>query len=347
LSQVDELRATISPTPVSDIHVRLRGRSHRILLKFEQFNATGSVKDRTAAGLLIAMGWQSRLVPGTTVVESTSGNLGLALAHLLRLVDCRLIAVIDPKTPRETRAALDAAGAEVICVEEPDGHGGYLLTRLRMVARLCRDDPDRRWSDQYSNQASPWIHRRTTGPEITAQAGAGLDAVYVAVSTGGTLAGVSAHLREVEPAVRIVAVDSVGSLATGTTSGRRLLTGIGSSQSSTFLGPGSYDQASAVADADAIAVCRLFREDTGIAVGGSSGCVLSACLRDLASDTPPRTPLCLCADSGDKYASTVYDDAWLRLGGIEADVARSVERMRRAGLTFSNGVPYGQEAFAT
>lgn len=337
LSQVDELRATISPTPTSEIRVTFRGRRHSVLMKFEQFNATGSVKDRTAAGLLIAMDWQSRLLPGTVVVESTSGNLGLALSHLLALVDCRLIAVIDPKTPHETRSGLDAAGVEVICVDTPDGHGGYLLTRLRTVAQLCRSNPGYRWTDQYSNQASPWIHRRTTGPEIVAQGGPGLDAVYVAVSTGGTLAGVSAHLREADAAVRIVAVDSVGSLATGTVGGRRLLTGIGSSQSSTFLGPGSYDHAAAVADADAIAVCRMFRDDTAISLGGSSGCVLFACLRDLASDTPPRTPLCLCPDSGDKYASTVYDDAWLARNGIAADVARSVERLRRDGIGFRTG----------
>ena len=338
MSQVDELRATISPTPTSDIVVTYRGRTHRVLLKFEQFNATGSVKDRTAAGLLIAMDWQSRLTPGTVVVESTSGNLGLALSHLLSLVDCRLIAVIDPKTPAETARSLAAAGVEVIKVDTPDGHGGYLLTRLRTVAELCRANPDYRWSDQYSNQASPWIHRRTTGPEIADQAGPGLDAVYVAVSTGGTLAGVSAHLRDLDGAVRIVAVDSVGSLATGgAAGGRRLLTGIGSSQSSTFLGPGSYDQASAVADVDAIAMCRLFLADTAISMGGSSGCVLSACLRDLASDTPPRTPLCLCPDSGDKYASTVYDDAWLRRSGIADDVGHRIERLRADGLTFRNG----------
>lgn len=337
LSQVDELRATISPTPISDFQVTLGGRNHRILLKYEQFNSTGSVKDRTAAGLLIAMDWQSRLVPGTVVVESTSGNLGLALSHLLTMLECRLIAVIDPKTPHETRSALDAAGVEVVCVDTPDGHGGYLLTRLRTVAQLCRSNPDYRWSDQYSNQASPWIHRRTTGPEITSQGGPGLDAVYVAVSTGGTLAGVSAHLREIDTAVRIVAVDSLGSLATGTVSGPRLLTGIGSSQTSTFLGPGSYDYAVPVPDADAIAVCRMFRADTGVSLGGSSGCVLAACLRDLASDTPPRTPLCLCPDSGDKYASTVYDDGWLERNDAAGAVARSMERMRRSGLTFRSG----------
>ncbi len=337
MSQVDELRATISPTPTSEHLVTFRGRTHRVLVKHERFNSTGSVKDRTAAGLLIAMDWQSPLVPGTVVVESTSGNLGLALSHLLALVDCRLIAVIDPKTPRETALALTAAGVEVIRVDTPDGHGGYLLTRLRTVADLCRRNPDYRWSDQYSNQASPWIHRRTTGPEIAEQGGTGLDAVYVAVSTGGTLAGISAHLRELDGAVRIVAVDSVGSLATGRVGGRRLLTGIGSSQASTFLGPGSYDYATPVADADAIALCRIFLADTAISLGGSSGCVLYACLLDLASDTPPRTPLCLCPDSGEKYASTVYDDEWLRSCGIEAEVERAVERLRHDGLAFRNG----------
>ncbi|HEY0637766.1 MAG TPA: pyridoxal-phosphate dependent enzyme [Pseudonocardiaceae bacterium] len=334
---MDELRARITPTPTSDVRVAFRGRDHDVLLKFEQFNSTGSVKDRTAAGLLIAMNWQSPITPDTVVVESTSGNLGLALAHLVGLIGCRLIAVIDPKTPEYTRRNLARPGVEVRLVEEPDGHGGYLLTRLRTVAELCRGNPDYRWSDQYGNHASPWIHRRTTGPEIVRQGGPDLDAVYVAVSTGGTLAGVSAHLRGVRSGARIVAVDSAGSLAFGCTSGPRLLTGIGSSRPSTFLGPDTFDQGCHVPDAEAIAMCRIFRADTGIAVGGSSGCVLAACVRDLASPLPPRRPLCLCPDSGDKYADTVYNDDWLRDRGADQDVARATEQLRADGLEFRNG----------
>lgn len=307
-----------------------------MLLKRESHNPTGSVKDRTALGLITAMHQAEPLRPGTVVVESTSGNLGVALARLLSPLDCSLTAIIDPKTPERTSQALIRAGAEVHCATEPDDCGGYLLTRLRMVEDLCRAHPAYRWSDQYRSPANPMVHQQTTGPEILIQGGPDLDAVYVAVSTGGTLAGVAAHVRPSGRPIRIVAVDAQSSRASGpAVNGRRLLPGIGSSWRSSFLRPDSYDHVARVADADAIAMCRMLVEDTGIRVGGSSGAVLHACVTDLAGPRPPRRPLCLCADGGGAYADSVYHDGWLTQMDLTGPVRRSMERFRAAGLRFA------------
>ncbi|BCJ69199.1 pyridoxal-phosphate dependent enzyme [Polymorphospora rubra] len=227
LSRVEHLESTLVRTPTTSIVTHWRGRTHHLRLKHESFNPSGSIKDRTAAGLLMAMDRRSPLVPGTVVVESTSGNLGLGMARLLAGLDCRLIAVIDPKTPPATRDALTRAGVQVYFVDEPDGYGGYLLTRLRTVRDLCATNPGYRWPDQYGNYANPWIHQLTTGPEIAEQGGPDLDAVYVAVSTGGTLAGIAAHLRTLDQQIRIIAVDAHGSLVTGAPPGHRLIAGIG------------------------------------------------------------------------------------------------------------------------
>ncbi|MCT9932195.1 cysteine synthase family protein [Planotetraspora sp. A-T 1434] len=353
----------IGGTPVSEVTVAFHGREHRVLLKREWANPSGSVKDRTAAGLLRAMHAAEPLRPGTTVIESTSGNLGIALARFLNAAECRFIAVIDPKTPAESRRLLRAAGAELHLVDEPDGHGGYLLSRLRVVRDLCAAHPHYRWPDQYASPFNPLVHQRTTGPEIAAQGGPDLDAVYVAVSTGGTLAGISACIRPLGRPIRLVAVDAQSSAATSfsaspaspaaassATAGAagaaralaagagspsaRLVPGIGAGRPSSFLGPASYDRAVAVPDPAALAMCRMFLEDTGVALGGSSGSVLTACVEELGGPDPPRLALCLAADHGAKYATTVYDDGWLIASGVYGAVKHAFDRYRIDGLRF-------------
>ncbi|MFD8385631.1 pyridoxal-phosphate dependent enzyme [Streptomyces sp. NPDC059679] len=336
---------SIRRTPVSAVRVAYRGRFHRMLLKHESRNATGSVKDRTALGLLRALDARRSLRPGSVVVESTSGNLGIALAQLLGRLGCHLIAVVDPKTPDATLRRLNAAGARLHMVNEPDGHGGYLLNRLAAVAELCRKNPAYRWTNQYENPANPMVHQQTTGPEIVAQGGPDLDAVYAAVSTGGTLAGIAAHMRLLRLPIRLVAVDAATSVATSHNIGRdqsaavepgsRLVPGIGASRPSSFLKPSSYDRSMRVADTTTIAMCRIFRSDTGIGLGGSSGAVVSACVRELGEISPPRLSLCLAADSDDAYLSTIYEDGWLtRIGALDG-VRSAVDQFRLDGVSFS------------
>jgi cysteine synthase len=336
LTTVASLARQICPTPVTTVTVAYHGITHRILLKRECYLPTGSIKYRTAIGLLAGMDAERPLHPGTVIVESTSGGLGAALAHLLAPIGCQFIAVIDPKTPAAIRQRLVAAGAQLHCVTDSDGHGGYLYSRLRLVRELCQENPHYRWTNQYDNPANSRIHQDTTGPEITQQAGPGLDGVYAAVSTGGTLAGIAAHIRPLGRPVRIVAVDSQGSYATTPQPGAwRNIPGIGASRPSTLLRPGSYDRAVHVRDADAIAVCQIFHADTGVRLGGSSGHVLHACLADLAGPLPPARPLCLCADDGDRYTDTIYDPGWIAEVGLAAGVRASLGRLRGSGLSFA------------
>ncbi|MFD9960796.1 pyridoxal-phosphate dependent enzyme [Amycolatopsis sp. NPDC058986] len=321
-------------TPLRRIQMSLRGRAVSFGLKLEECGTARSVKSRTAVGLLSDLHRESPLVPGTVVVESTSGNLGLAMVHLLAGIGCGFLAVVDPKTPQATRRALLEQGARLVVVEEPDEQGGYLSRRLEAVRRILDEHPDYRWPNQYENPANPEAHRISTGPEITEQAGADLGAVYVPVSTGGTLAGIAAHLRAHRPDVRCVAVDVTGSVALGGAGGRRLISGIGAGRRSVFLRGDEYDHAVHVDDAEAIAVCRMVREDLGRTVGGSTGCVLRALLDDVTVGSVAGFPVCLAADGGTKYADTIFSDDWARGQGIHADIGAAVRRWRAAGLTF-------------
>jgi cysteine synthase len=314
--------------------VEYRGMRRRFLLKLESANVTGSIKDRTASGLILMLERERPLTPGSVVIESTSGNLGIAMASLLRQIDCRCIAVIDPRTPAATREELSRRGAETVLIDEPDQYGGYLLSRLREVDRLLDANPDYRWPDQYRNHANPRIHELTTGREIAEQGGPACDGVYVAVSTGGTLAGVSSYLRRHRPDMHIVAVDAAGSQAITDSTGRRLVPGIGSSLRSSFLDATSYDDFAMIGAAESFAMCRVLWDDLNITVGGSSGSVIYA-MATGAGRRQTSLPMCLCPDDGTKYLDTFYSDRWLADIGLLDETTEVIGRLRADGLSFS------------
>ncbi|OLF11787.1 hypothetical protein BLA60_12365 [Actinophytocola xinjiangensis] len=304
----------------------------RLWLKLEGHNPTGSIKYRTALGLLDAMDGERALTPGSTVVESTSGNLGLALASVLADLRCRFVAVVDPKLPLALRDRLTAAGATLVTVREPDASGGYLLSRLAEVARLRVEDPGLRWPDQYRNPANPDVHRRTTARELVEQTDGQVDAVFVAVSTGGTLAGISDGVRGHVSGAAVFAVDVRGSLVTGDVAGSHLLTGIGASRRSSFLRPGHYDRALSVTDVEAFVHCRMAADDTGLAVGGSGGAVLSAALAHGIDRF--RNPVAVLADGADNYRFTCYDDRWLAERGVLDEVRAGIVAARSRGVRY-------------
>src|SRR5262249_24362708 len=154
------------------------------------------------------------------------------------------------------------------------GAGGYLLSRLQRVRRLTDGRPDRVWPDQYRSAANPWAHEAGTAVEIDRQTGGAMDVVFVAVSTGGTLAGLGRYLRTHHPSCRVVGVDVPGSVVFGGVAGPRVLSGIGSSRRSHFLKRWMYDDQVVVDVGSALAACHRLAAQTGIEVGGSAGAVL-------------------------------------------------------------------------
>lgn len=300
------------PTPMTPINATIDGRIRRIYLKLEGFNKFGSIKDRTAAALIDSLRSSTELSTDMEIVESSSGNLAIALAGRCAELGIRFRAVIDPKTPQRSVDCLSRFGATIELVDRPDECGGYLLSRLTRVRELLADDPvHRAWPDQYSNIANPHAHEASTAPEILRQVGYDFDALFVAVSTGGTLAGIARYLRRARPGIRIVAVDADGSVVFGGQPAPRRLTGIGSSQRSSFLRPWMYDHHISVCDAEAFAACRALRAACSISVGGSSGAALAACLEGLRRHPDIRRAVVVCPDLGCGYQDSIYDDAWI------------------------------------
>ncbi|MEV0395257.1 pyridoxal-phosphate dependent enzyme [Polymorphospora rubra] len=311
-------------TSMVEVSVLVAGQRHRVRLKLEAQNPWGSIKDRTARSLLDELEKSSSLEPGAMIVESSSGNTGVALAALCQERGYRFTAVVDPRASAANVRNMKEYDALVDVVSEPDEYGGYLLTRLKRVEGLVRNH-GYHWTNQYSSPANPEVHYRETGPELWSQAGNECDAVFVAVSTGGTLAGVARYLRELDTPPHIEAVDVVGSVVFGGVSGPRRLVGIGSSRKSDFLTPSHYDGYTLVEDVEAVGHCRGLSSSTGIRVGGSSGAVLAAATRFLRQHPDARSVVCLCPDGGDRYLESIYgpsapDEQWPRNSTVLEDV---------------------------
>jgi len=318
ISSIARVDVEVGNTPTREIRITVGGRDVLVGLKLEGENPFGSIKDRVAVFLLDDLEQRGLLKPGGLVVESTSGNLGVGLAHTCALKKVPFIAVIDPKTTEENIAKLVQAGAEIDMVRRKDKTDGYLLTRLRRVAELCRKYPGAAWPNQYGNPANPRAHFLTTGPELFWQMRGCIDAIFIPVSTCGTLDGISRYFRNASPLTRIVAVDAVGSVAIKGIPAPRKLTGIGSSKRSEFLREESYDDVVFVDDADAFTYCHALYNATAIKVGGSSGAALAACVKYLGrSNMNLRRVACLCPDRGGNYESTIFNGRWLRANGFD------------------------------
>ena len=203
--------------------------SHDVFLKLEGFNITGSIKVKTAIGLVEDLERRGVATPRETVlVESSSGNLGLALSLVCAIKGYEFICVTDPNANRATKRGMELHGAKVIVVEDRDPAGGYLGTRLKKIDEILQTDPNAVWLNQYANIANKNVHAEQTANEIAREFDK-VDWIFVGTGTAGTLAGISEQLRQEFPMIKVVAVEPVGSVTFGGAPGRRNIPGIGAS----------------------------------------------------------------------------------------------------------------------
>ncbi|AUX21620.1 cysteine synthase [Sorangium cellulosum] len=306
-ARAETLVSMLRETPV----VRLEHEHIDLFVKLEYCNAVGSIKDRPALFILKRAIERGEIEPGTTVVESSSGNFAIALAAYAGLLGLDFIPVIDPHVSTVNEHVLRSLCARVVKVEERDDTGGFLKTRLARVQSLCARLPRSYWPNQYRNPDGMMAHFHTTGHEIC-RAFTELDFVFVGVSSAGTVAGLSRRLKEHFRGIKIVAVDAEGSVIFGGPPRPRRIPGIGAGVVPDLLREALIDDVVIVPEVESIAACRALLDRHRLLAGGSTGTVYAAIQRYFGRATGLVRPkvLFLCADRGLPYLDTVYNPDW-------------------------------------
>src|SRR6058998_1767533 len=276
-----------------------------LLAKLEAYNPAGSVKDRIGVAMIDAAEREGRIEPGrTTIVEATSGNTGIALAFVCAARGYDLILTLPQGMSREREGLLRLYGAEVSITESLGG----MNEAVEAAAKLATGRDDYFIPDQFSNPANPEVHRRTTAEEIWRDTGGRVDVLVAGVGTGGTITGAGERLKELNPDLRVVAVEPKASaVLSGGRPGPHKIQGIGAGFVPAVLNLAVVDEIIPVDDEDAIATARLAAEREGVLGGISGGAALWAAVQVARRpELEGARIVAIVPDSGERYVSTPF-----------------------------------------
>ena len=294
----------------------------RLFLKLESQNPGGSIKDRIALSMIAAAEKEGFLKPGGTIVEATAGNTGLALTLVGQAKGYKVLLVIPDKMSKEKIQHLRAMGADVRLTRSdvPHGHPEYYTD---MAERLAQQIPGGFYVNQFANDANSLAHFQTTGPEIWEQMGHDVDAYVAGIGSGGTITGVAQYLKSVGSKAEIILADPTGSVLAGIVNdgvpgpeGSYTVEGIGQNFVPETADMTLIDKAYSIPDAEAIGTVRDLLLKEGILAGSSSGTLIATALRWCREQTGPKRCVTFVCDTGAKYLSKVYNDAWLADQGL-------------------------------
>lgn len=332
----DGILSAIGNTPLVGLKRLLKDSRLRVFAKLEGFNPGGSSKDRPAFNI-IRSGLESGLIrPDTVIIESSSGNLGVGLAQVCSYFGLRFICVVDAKTTLQNIRLLEAYGAEVDLVLDPDPETGeFLQGRIKRVQRLARSTENSYWPNQYGNLSNPLSHHRTMH-EIAAALGGEVDYLFCATSTFGTLRGCAEYIRAHGLPTKIVAVDAVGSVIFGGQKAKRLIPGHGAAVRPQLFQAGMADDCVHLTDLECVVGCRRLARREAILAGGSSGAVVMALEKTRHLLPDGATCVLILPDRGERYLDTVYADEWVfeRFGDVRNLWQRSEEGETCLATTF-------------
>lgn len=311
----------IGKTPMVEVTKIDTGKC-RLFLKLEAQNPGGSIKDRIALSMIDAAEREGFLKPGGTIVEATAGNTGLALTLVGQAKGYKVLLVIPDKMSKEKIQHLRAMGADVRLTRSdvPHGHPEYYTD---MAERLAQQIPGGFYVNQFANDANSEAHFRTTGPEIWEQMGGDVDAFAAGIGSGGTITGIARYLKSVGSNAEVILADPVGSTLAGIVNegvpgpeGSYTVEGIGQNFVPDTADMSLIDKAYSIPDAEAVATVRELLLKEGILAGSSSGTLIAAALRWCREQTEPKRMVTFVCDTGAKYLSKVYNDAWLADQGL-------------------------------
>ncbi len=311
----------IGNTPIVKLNKVASGVQSEIYVKLDYLNPGGSIKDRIGAYILEQAVKNGDLKPGGTVIEGTSGNTGVGLAMYAAVHGYKCVFVLADKQSKEKIDNLRAFGAKVIVcptnVEPEDPRSYYSVSK-----RLSETIPNSYYVNQYENLWNRETHIKTTGPEIFKQTEGDFDVFMAGVGTGGTISGIGTYLKTVMPDVKIIGIDCEGSIVahyakTGEMCEAKpyVLEGLGED----FI-PGNYDfnvidDWEVIGDKESFLMTRDLLTHEGIYAGGSSGGAVRAAIKYAEKLKEPKKILVLLPDSGNRYASKIFNDDWMSDNG--------------------------------
>lgn len=305
----DDNSYSIGNTPLVRLNRLTHGGHARILVKVEGRNPSYSIKCRTAASMVWEAEKSGALKPGMTIVESTSGNTGIALAMVGAARGYRVALTMPESMSLERRRVLAALGAELMLPPADEGMAGA----LKKAQDMLQEAPHRFYMpDQFSNPANPLIHQRTTGPEIWSQTDGTVAAVVACAGTGGTVVGIGRYFHGIGSSAKIVAVEPQESqLLAQKKAGLPAaphphgIQGIGANFVPNVIDFSAIDRIEPVSTQDAMEIARRLSREEGILSGISSGAAVAVALRIAAEDAfAGRTIVAILPDSGERYLST-------------------------------------------
>ena len=315
----DSVLETVGWTPLIRLGRIGAGLRTSIYGKAENANPGGSVKDRIGLAIIEDAERRGELKPGGTVVEGTSGNTGVGLAIAASLKGYRCIFTMPDKMSQKKVRLLKAYGADVVITPTavPPDHPDHYVMKAKQIVR---DTPGAILANQFYNQVNPEAHYATTGPEIWEQTEGRVTHFVAGAGTGGTVSGAGKYLKEKNPAIRVIAGDPVGSLYTQYHHSRTMgdghpykVEGIGGDKIPTTVWFDWIDEFRQVPDKTSFTMTRRLAREEGLLLGGSAGLNVAISL-DLARelDDPKALVVTILCDTGERYLSKVFNDAWMQ-----------------------------------
>jgi cysteine synthase len=297
--------AVIGRTPVVRLERVATPEMAEVWIKLEGANPGGSIKDRTALGMILDAEARGVLKPGDTIVEPTSGNTGIGLAQVASARGYRLILCLPDSASDERKRTLEAYGAELV-LTDPERR---MLAAIE-AAEQIRDETGAWLPNQFSNPANPRIHYETTGPELWAQLDGRIDAFVYGSGTGGTITGVGRFLKEQRSDILIIAVEPARSpVLSGGARGQHQFQGMGPGFVPDNLDRSVLDRVIPVWEEDAFPVARRLAREEGLFVGMSSGAIAFAALQVATALGAGKRVAMIAPDTGARYLSTVLFSA--------------------------------------
>jgi cystathionine beta-synthase len=314
----DDILGTIGRTPLVRLNRVASSLACTVVAKLEAFNPAGSVKDRTAARIVAEAERRGALKPGGTIVESTSGNMGVGLALIAAVKGYRCIVCTTDKQSEDKINLVRAFGAEVrICptaVEPEDPRSFYCVAK-----KIAAETPGAFYANQFHSQDNPAAHYATSGPEIWDATEGKVDVVVGGLGTGGTLCGAGRFLKEKNPAVKIVGVDPFGSLfydwfhhKTIVKAQMYKIEGIGEDILPGALDFSVLDDVVQVQDKESFLAARRLAREEGILAGTSAGAALVGTWKYAKALPAGMLVVVIIPERGERALGKIYDDEWMQ-----------------------------------